>query len=30
MVHAGGDGGPAQNAGGPRHRGGRPDEDRNP
>ena len=30
MVHAGGDGGPEQNAGGSEHRGGRPDEDRNP
>jgi len=30
MVHAGGDGGPEQNAGGPRHHGGRADEDRNP
>jgi hypothetical protein len=30
LVHAGGDGGSRQNAGGPEHRGGKPDEDRNP
>ena len=29
-VHAGGDGGPEQNAGGRRHRGGNEHEDRNP
>jgi hypothetical protein len=30
LVHAGGDGGPQQNAGGPRHHGGNEHEDRNP
>jgi hypothetical protein len=30
MVHAGGDGGPQQNAGGPDHHGGDAHEDRNP
>jgi pyruvate/2-oxoacid:ferredoxin oxidoreductase beta subunit len=30
VVHAGGDGGPAQQAGGPDHRGGDAHEDRNP
>jgi hypothetical protein len=30
LIHAAGDGGPEQNAGGRNHRGGRPDEDRNP
>jgi hypothetical protein len=30
MVHAGGDGGPKQKAGGPEHRGGDAHEDRNP